>query len=176
MRHLDGEPVTDSDRQLAAAFFAGAWQQGCAHDQLPLPACAFVYGFVVRAGLLVLTAALPLLPPAASTGGLDAERRERDAIRAERDARRAAELRAFDQMVAAARAAPPQQHDPMRFRAAPIGGYTRGRVDAGMHMLAPGLRAPPPWNGLDHADSSFCAWHLSATCAAYMGLACRPSV
>jgi hypothetical protein len=54
-------------------------------------------------------------------GGIEAERTERDALRREEDDLRAYHQSRFDQMVAEARAAPPEPHDPMRFRAYPPG-------------------------------------------------------
>lgn len=47
----------------------------------------------------------------------------RDEIRAEEEAIREGHRVAFDLMVERARLAPPQPHDPMRFRAVPPGGF-----------------------------------------------------
>eukprot|EP00775_Hariotina_reticulata_P010249 gene10249-10407_t len=54
-------------------------------------------------------------------GGVEAEKLARDALRQEAAARADRNRRSFDDMVAAARAAPPAPHDPMRFRAVPPG-------------------------------------------------------
>ncbi|GFH11834.1 dynein assembly factor 1, axonemal, partial [Haematococcus lacustris] len=52
-------------------------------------------------------------------GGLEAERAERALLGREEEQQREAHTRAFDEMVARARANPPPPHDPMRFRAVP---------------------------------------------------------
>lgn len=55
-------------------------------------------------------------------GGVSAERAEREVLQQEAEATAAAHRQAFDDMVAAARAAPDTApHDPMRFRAVPPG-------------------------------------------------------
>eukprot|EP00878_Enallax_costatus_P014331 GHUV01014990.1.p1 GENE.GHUV01014990.1~~GHUV01014990.1.p1 ORF type:complete len:487 (+),score=179.60 GHUV01014990.1:553-2013(+) len=61
------------------------------------------------------------LAAAFMTGGLEAERSERDAIRQEAADKAEQQRRSFDEMVAAAKAAAPVPHDPMRFRAVPPG-------------------------------------------------------
>lgn len=65
-------------------------------------------------------------------GGVSAERAERDKILQEAEANAAAHRQAFDDMVAAAKAAGPmaQPHDPMRFRAQPPGDLWLAHVSA----------------------------------------------
>jgi hypothetical protein len=63
-------------------------------------------------------------------GGVSAERAEREVLQQEAEATAAAHRQAFDDMVAAARAAPDTApHDPLRFRAVPPG---KGHAVAGI--------------------------------------------
>lgn len=65
---------------------------------------------------------VPLAAAVMLQGGMAAERAEREVMRQEAEATAAAHRQAFDDMVAAARAAPPTGiPDPMRFRAVPPG-------------------------------------------------------
>jgi hypothetical protein len=59
-------------------------------------------------------------------GGVEAEKLAREALRQEAAARAEHNRQSFDDMVAAARAAPPAVHDPLRFRAAPPGQWGKG--------------------------------------------------
>lgn len=63
---------------------------------------------------------------------MSAERAERDVLHQEAEATAAAHRQAFDDMVAAARAAPDTApHDPMRFRAVPPGWCKQSKLGSG---------------------------------------------
>jgi hypothetical protein len=148
LNHLDDMPVRDKDHRLAAAFLKvwcsmPAGNTGKVKGFLstrPTPMSCPVLSLCTLpchvCCRLSPVCHLQLVadggPPCTCTpsctvalwrvqGGVEAERAERDALRREEDDLRAYHQSRFDQMVAAARAAPPEPHDPMRFRAYPPG-------------------------------------------------------